>query len=127
MFARPQLRRLDPFLEARVAAETARRTALETVSQVWDSYHGVQTSLEKFRARGARLAASQETFTLTRVAYDSGLANFLDLETAQRDLADARLEEVRARAGVATSLVELAHSTGTLFPREPIPVGEDRP
>ena len=111
-------------MEARAVAEVAQRIELETVSQVWKAYYDVKTALEKARARQARLVATRETFELTQDAYDSGLADFLDLETAQRDLADARLDYLRAKGDFAKSRVELAYATGTLAPGEPLPAGK---
>ena len=108
-------------MAAREAAEAARAAELETVSSVWSSWYAFRSSIEQARARQAGLEAADETWKLTRASYDAGLSDILDLLTSQSDLANAREENIRAQANVATSLIDLAHATGTLFPGEPLP------
>ena len=108
-------------MAAQEAAEAARAAELETVSSVWSSWYAFRSSIEQARARQAGLEAADETWKLTRASYDAGLSDILDLLTSQSDLANAREENIRAQANVATSLIDLAHATGTLFPGEPLP------
>lgn len=114
-------------LEAQQAATAARAAELQTAANVWSDWWSFRSSIEQARAREAALEAAEATWTLTRTSYDAGLSDILDLLTAQVDLANAREADIAARARMATSLIQLAHATGTLQPGEPAATGAPRP
>ncbi|MGB2998732.1 MAG: TolC family protein, partial [Phycisphaerae bacterium] len=64
--------------------------------------------------RAARLAAEQ-TLHDQQANVGAGAALQKDLLEAQRDLADAKVREVEARAGYMTSRAALEHAKGTLL------------
>ena len=103
------------------AQERSEKAAVESVAeqialQVWDSYQSVQTAQEQLSTAKDLLASASESTRVAAGRYHDGVGTIIDLLTAQAALANARAQEVQARANWLLSLAALAHDTGNLNP-----------
>ena len=101
-----------------LAIEEARRTALRTVSQAWNSLVGAR----------ANLAASEEQVRATRIAFEGvrqeaqvGLRTTLDVLNAEQELRNAELSLVNARRDEYVASAILLAAMGKLEARYLIP------
>ena len=62
------------------------------------------------------LASASQSAEVAQGRYKAGVGSILDLLTAQTALANARAQEVQARANWLLSITSLAHDTGSLGP-----------
>jgi multidrug efflux system outer membrane protein len=73
-------------------------------------------AIEKLRdirvEQEAQVAALQDATNLSRLRYDTGLANYLEVLTADQDLFDAELELARTRGAQLNSVVQLYRALG---------------
>jgi outer membrane protein len=106
--------------KAEAEREAARAAALgveqQMVQQVWASYYSVQTAAQKIRTARDLLASARQSAEVTRGRYTAGVGSILDLLTAESALAQARAQEVAARAEYLFSLAQLAHDVGSIEP-----------
>ncbi len=93
--------------------------------QVWAAYANMKTSLAQQRAAQALLEASTTSYNAAVESYGLGVRNLLDVVQAQRTLAQARSQDVTARANVFRQTAGLAFRTGDLL-RQPI-TGKSKP
>ncbi len=84
-------------------------------NQVWAAYSTARTALRQQRAAAALLEAATESYNAALESYNYGLRSQIDVVSAQRTLADARSEDVTARANLLTGLAALAYQTGDLL------------
>ena len=114
-------------LQARELAKAARADAetleQQVILQVWTSYQAVKTAEKRVGSAQDLLAAAQQSSEVAQGRYKAGVGSILDLLTAQSALANARAQDVQARANWLLAIASLAHDTGTLGP----PAGEARP
>ena len=61
------------------------------------------------------LEAANESYSASLEAYRYGVKNLIDVVTAERQLAQARLSGVSARSQVFLGAVDLEHVTGNLL------------
>jgi outer membrane protein len=105
-------------LQAREQASAAQADAenleQQVILQVWTSYQGVKTAEKQVGSAQDLLAAAQQNFEVAEGRYKAGVGSILDLLTAQSALANARAQDVQARAAWLLSIASLAHDTGTL-------------
>ena len=113
-------------LQARELAKAARADAetleQQVILQVWTSYQAVKTAEKRVGSAQDLLAAAQQSSEVAQGRYKAGVGSILDLLTAQSALANARAQDVQARANWLLAIASLAHDTGTLGP----PAGEAR-
>jgi outer membrane protein TolC len=83
--------------------------------EVWTAYTNVQTALREQQAAAAFLGAASGSYTSSVEAYQYGVKSFLDVSTAQRVLAQARLAQVIAQTRLLTSVADFAFRTGDLI------------
>jgi outer membrane protein, multidrug efflux system len=73
-------------------------------------------TIEKLRdvrvEQEAQVAALQDASSLSRLRYDTGLANYLEVLIADQDLFDAEIELVRTRGAQLNSVVQLYRALG---------------
>jgi len=111
----------------RNAVERARSTAEETRAQLedsrdrienelWTAYVQLQTSIEQQKAADALLDAAEQSWTASLEAFQSGVRTFIDVSSAQKNLARARSARVSARLALLTSIANLAFKTGDSIP-----------
>jgi outer membrane protein len=98
--------------EERAAAEEQRAAQDSVTRQVWDSYVDYQTGLEQERAAQSFLASAQTSYDSSLDAFKYGVRSLVDVVQAERQLAQARLEAVRARSHRLQSAVSLGYAIG---------------
>jgi outer membrane protein TolC len=88
------------------AAESRRREAKDqltethdrTTREVWESYILFRTAVRKEQAAVALLEAANSSYSASLDAYRYGVKNLIDVVTAEKQLAQARLSGVAARS-----------------------------
>lgn len=91
--------------------------ALEVVT----SYYALKTAVEALKYSEEYLKYAQEAYDAASAIYRNGTGTILDLLTAQTALANARAQNINAKAGWLSSLANLAYTTGVLMDED---VGE---
>ena len=105
------------------AAESAKRSAEDELREqrdqarreVWSSYIGFRTALRQEEAAVALLNAAVTSYSALLDAYNNGVKNLVDVVTAEKQLAQARLSSVSARSRLFTEAVQLESVTGNLL------------
>src|SRR6202012_573319 len=105
------------------AAESKKREAQdeltgkrdEATREVWSSYILFATAVRKEQAAVALLEAANTSYSASLDAYRYGVKNLVDVVTAQRQLAQARLSGVSARSELFLEAVDLEFATGNLL------------
>lgn len=108
-------------------AESAKRLSLDelreqqdsTRREVWNSYIGFRTAMRQEEAAVALLKAADMSYSASLFAYQNGVKNLVDVVTAQKQLAQARLSSVAARSRLFTEAVNLEKVTGNLLRNQP--------
>jgi outer membrane protein TolC len=91
----------------------AQRDQIE--QEVFTSYTNLQTALRQQQAATALLGASTQSYEAAQQSYDLGLRSQLDVISAQKNLAQARYEDVAARSGLLLQVADLAFRTGDMI------------
>jgi outer membrane protein len=91
----------------------------ETTREVWTAYIAFRTALRKHDAAVALLASSNESYSASLDAYKYGVKNLVDVVTAEKQLAQARLSSVSARSELFLQAVNLEFVTGNLLRNQP--------
>jgi outer membrane protein TolC len=105
------------------AAESKQREARDemtekhdqTIREVWTGYIAFRTALQKQRAAEALLQAANTSYSASLDAYKYGVKNLVDVLTAEKQLAQARLSSVSARSQLLLEAVDLDFVTGNLL------------
>lgn len=100
--------------EEQSAAEHQRATRDAVTREVWGAYVDYQTALEQERASESFLSSAQTSYDSSLDAFKYGVRSLVDVVQAERQLAQARQENVRARARRLESEVGLSYATGSL-------------
>jgi len=87
----------------------------EATRQVWSAYIAFRTALRKQQAAVSLLSAANESYNASLEAYKYGVKNLIDVVTAERQLAQARLSGVSARSQLFLEAVDLEFVTGNLL------------
>jgi len=107
-------------LKAREDAETARAQAEtladQVILQVWTSYYNLKTASQQVKTARELFASARQSEEVAVGRYKAGVGSILDLLTAQTAFANARAQEVQARANWFLAMAQLAHDTGALPP-----------
>ena len=90
-----------------------------TTREVWSAYIGFRTAVQKERAAVALLTSATTSYDASLEAYKYGVRTLVDVVTAQRQLAQARLSSVAARSGLFLGGVDLEFVTGNLLRNQP--------
>ncbi|ADW68585.1 TolC family protein [Granulicella tundricola] len=83
--------------------------------EVWTAYIAFRTALKKQQAAVALMEAANESYGASLEAYKYGVKNLIDVVTAERQLAQARLSGVSARSQLFLEAVDLEFVTGNLL------------
>jgi outer membrane protein len=94
--------------------------------EVWTAYIGFRAGLRKEQAAIALLDSANASYSASLDAYKYGVKNLVDVVTAERQLAQARLSGVSARSQLFLEAVDLEFVTGNLLRTGP-PVTTTRP
>jgi outer membrane protein len=110
--------------EKEVAAAKAKRSAADAdlhalrdqiEQEVFSSYTNMRTALRQVQAATTLLEASTQSYEAALQSYDLGLRSQLDVISAQKNLAQARSEDVAARSGLLLEVADLAFRTGDMI------------
>jgi len=101
--------------EEKAAAEQQRATQDAVTRQVWEAYVDYQTALQQEQAAQSFLAAAQTSYNSSLDAFRYGVRSLVDVVEAERQLAQARLGAVRARASRLQSEISLSYATGEML------------
>ncbi|HLK64278.1 MAG TPA: TolC family protein [Bryobacteraceae bacterium] len=104
-------------------AESGKREAIDELRdkrdqvqrEVWSSYIAFRTALRQEDAAVALLSAAGTSYSASLDAYNYGVKNLVDVVTAEKQLALARLSSVSARSRVLAEAVRLESVTGNLL------------
>lgn len=113
--------------QSEAAADVARAN-LQSLGQtvileVWTSYYDLATAEQRVRVGDDLLDSASESRDVALGRYRAGVGTILDLLTAEAVLANARAQQLRARADWFIALAQLAHDTGTLEPGSAVAAG----
>jgi outer membrane protein TolC len=108
-------------------AQSKRREAQDALTEkrdqatreVWSAYIGFRTALRKEQAAVSLLDAANESYNSSLDAYQYGVKNLIDVVTAERQLAQARLSGVSARSQLFLGALDLEYVTGNLLRSQP--------
>ncbi len=101
-------------LGADVVREEARGFQQQIDLQVWNSYYGLSTAVQRVRTSREFLSTAQQSADVAANRYRSGVGSILDVLTAEAALETARAQEIQARTDWFIAVAQLAHDTGTL-------------
>lgn len=87
--------------------------------EVWTAYIAFRTAVRKEEAARALLASANESYSSSLDAYKYGVKNLIDVVTAEKQLAQARLSGVSARSQLFLEAVDLEFVTGNLLRSQP--------
>ena len=87
----------------------------EATREVWTAYIAFRTALRKEQAAVDLLESASESYSASLDAYKYGVKNLIDVVTAERQLAQARLSSVSARSQLFLEAVDLEFVTGNLL------------
>jgi outer membrane protein TolC len=107
--------------EEKAAAEQERATRDAVSAEVWNAYVDYHTALEQEKASQSFLAAATTSYDSSLDAFRYGVRSLVDVVEAERQLAQARLEAVRALAYRLQAETALVYSTGTLLRKSELP------
>lgn len=104
-------------------AESQKREAMESLREkhdkaqreVWSSYIAFRTALRQEDAAVASFGAADTSYSASLDAYKYGVENLVDVVTAEKQLALARLSSVSARSHVFVEVVQIEFVTGNLL------------
>jgi outer membrane protein TolC len=91
----------------------------EIENEIWTSYTNLKTAQQQQEAADALLEAASQSYTSATEAFRAGVRTFIDVTTAQRDLARARTAQVTARVRLLESIADLAFRAA-----DPIPAAQ---
>ncbi len=91
----------------------------EATRQVWTAYISFRTALRKEDAAVALLESANASYSASLDAYKYGVKNLIDVVTAEKQLALARLSSVSARSQLLLEAVDLEFVTGNLLRKQP--------
>jgi outer membrane protein len=99
----------------REAQDELREKKDQATRQVWTAYIAFRTALRKEQAAVALLDSASSSYSASLDAYKYGVKNLVDVVTAERQLAQARLSGVSARSQLFLEAVDLEFVTGNLL------------
>ena len=103
-------------LELGVAQTQVQSLEQQVILQVWTSYYALETATRRLATSRDLLASAEESERVALGRYKEGVGTIIDLLVAQARLADARAQEIQARADWFTALARLARDTGAAAP-----------
>jgi outer membrane protein len=87
----------------------------QATREVWTAYIAFRTALRKQQAAVALLDSATTSYSASLDAYKYGVKNLIDVVTAEKQLAQARLSGVSARSQLLLEAVNLEFVTGNLL------------
>jgi outer membrane protein TolC len=105
--------------KGREARDEMREKQDQATREVWTAYIGFRTAMRKEQAARALLESANSSYSASLDAYKYGVKNLIDVVTAERQLAQARLSGVSARSELFLQGVNLEFVTGNLLRKQP--------
>jgi len=105
--------------KGREARDEMREKRDEATREVWTAYIGFRTAMRKEQAAQALLQSANSSYSASLDAYKYGVKNLIDVVTAERQLAQARLSGVSARSELFLQAVNIEFVTGNLLRKQP--------
>jgi outer membrane protein len=102
--------------DAEAAHAQAETLADQVILQVWTSYYNLKTASQQVKTARELYASARQSEEVAVGRYKAGVGSILDLLVAQTAFANARAQEVQARANWFLAMAQLAHDTGALAP-----------
>ena len=99
----------------REAHDEMRELRDQATREVWTAYIAFRTALRKEQAAVALMDSASASYSSSLDAYKYGVKNLIDVVTAERQLAQARLSSVSARSQLFLEAVDLEFVTGNLL------------
>lgn len=117
------LDRLLPFSQQAVSVESAerqlaaaqleRQSAVEQARREYDSLmRSVENARSAVESQRLNVSLNEEVVSLTEEAYEAGQSDFISLQEAQVQLAEARLAFLNEAFNLRTTLIELEYASG---------------
>jgi TolC family type I secretion outer membrane protein len=106
---------LEAKSKQREAQDTMTQKRDEATREVWSAYIAFRTALRKQEAAVALLQSANTSYSASLDAYRYGVKNLVDVVTAEKQLAQARLSGVSARSDLLLKAVDLEFVTGNLL------------
>jgi len=103
----------------REAEDEMREKRDQATREVWTAYIAFRTALRQEQAAVALLDSATASYTASLDAYKYGVKNLIDVVTAERQLAQARLSSVSARSQLFLEAVAIEFVTGNLLRTRP--------
>ena len=104
----------------RRAVEAGLNSLRDQIDQeVFASYTNMETALRQQKSAAALLTASEQSYEAARQSYNLGVRSQLDVISSQKTLAQARSEDVAARAQLLLQVADLAFRTADLIQTQP--------
>jgi outer membrane protein len=107
---RSRLAQADAGIRGAEAQVAAARDRIE--DEVWTAYSNLNTAFRQREAASSLLEAATQSYAAALESYNYGVRNLLDVTAAQKVLAQARSQDILARAQVLTALAYLAFRAG---------------
>jgi outer membrane protein TolC len=85
--------------------------------EVWTAYLSFRTAVRQREASEALLQAAETSYNASLDAYQYGVKNLIDVVTAERQFAEARLASVQAYSSLWQNAANLEFATGNLLRR----------
>ena len=105
--------------KGRAARDEMREKQDQATREVWTAYIGFRTAMRKQQAAEALLESANASYSASLDAYKYGVKNLIDVVTAEKQLAQARLSGVAARSELFLQAVNLEFVTGNLLRKQP--------
>ncbi|HEX4320008.1 MAG TPA: TolC family protein [Acidobacteriaceae bacterium] len=105
--------------KGREARDEMREKQDAAIREVWTAYIGFRTATRKQEAAQALLESANSSYSASLDAYKYGVKNLIDVVTAEKQLAQARLSGVSARSELFLQAVNLEFVTGNLLRKQP--------
>jgi outer membrane protein len=96
------------------AIEQFRAVELQAIQEAASSLYSLREARGRENAAGEALEAAQENYRLASERYKVGVGNSLEVSQAQRQLVEARTQELQARYDVQNAISTLLRTTGQL-------------
>ena len=103
---RNELARAEAYRLEAQARLTVSRDQIE--NEIWTAYSNLKTAQDQREASDALLEAAEQSYSAATESFQVGVRTFIDVTTAQRELARARTAEATARVQVLIALADLA-------------------
>jgi outer membrane protein TolC len=90
------------------------RFSQQVMLEVWTAYYALESAGQQVAAGRTLLDSASQSADVAGARYRAGAGSILDLLAAQSALADARAQEIQARAAWFEALAQLQHDIGRL-------------